>query len=174
MARAPPDQTSPIFAQIQTGEQRSQGVELDVAAELSPGWSAIATYAYTDARVTADNTFRVGNRMPNVARNAGSLWSRYDFMEGLLKGFGVGLGVFAVGERAGDLANTFELPGYVRLDGALYYRRPEIFAKTNLYAQVNFMNLTNTDYYAGSQASRNFITPGAPLSVIGSIKLEFY
>lgn len=50
---------------VQTGEQRSCGVELDISGEILPGWKAIATYAYTDAVVTEDNTIPEGDHFPN-------------------------------------------------------------------------------------------------------------
>ena len=56
------DPTNPNFS-IQTGEQNSQGIELDVRGEILPGWSVIASYAYTDTRITEDNEFEVGNRL---------------------------------------------------------------------------------------------------------------
>lgn len=165
------DPNNPLF-QVQTGEQRSHGIELDVAANLLPGWNVIATYAYTDARITNDNTFAEMNRLQNVARNSGSLWTTYDIQTGTLQGVGGGVGLYAVGERAGDLANSFELPGYVRMDAALYYRIPNIFTRTNMVAQLNIQNLLNQQYYAQAQ-TRTIIDPGAPFTVIGSLKFEF-
>lgn len=168
------DPTNPLFF-VQTGAQRSQGVEFDITAQLAPGWKVIATYAYTDMRIAADTTIPVGNRVPLVARHTGSFWTTYDFQAEPLKGFGIGGGIFAAGERAGDLGNTFELPGYVRTDAALYYRKPEIFPHTNLIAQLNVQNLLNQDYFysgGGGRASAGF--PGAPLTFLGSVKLEFY
>ena len=163
------------FTFVQTGAQRSQGVEFDLRAQFLPGWNVIATYAYTDARVVADTTIPIGNRLPLIARNTGSLWTTYDFREGSLQGFGVGGGMVAVGERAGDINNSFELPGYVRADAALYYRKPEIFPRTNLIAQLNFQNLLNQEYLYGGFGNRSVAgLPGAPLSVFGSVKLEFF
>lgn len=46
---------------IQTGEQRSQGIELDLSGEILPGWNIALGYAFTDAEVTEDNTIPVGN-----------------------------------------------------------------------------------------------------------------
>jgi iron complex outermembrane receptor protein len=169
-----PDPTNPLFF-VQTGGQRSQGVEFDVTAQLAEGWRVIATYAYTDARITEDTRPIVGNRLPLVARHTGSLWTTYDFQTDLLKGFGVGAGLFGVGERAGDLNNSFELPGYIRTDAALYYRKPEIFPHTNLIAQLNVLNLLDQEYfYSGGQSRAMAGFPGAPLTLLGSIKLEFY
>jgi len=163
------------FLFVQTGAQRSQGIEFNLRAQILPGWNLIATYAYTDARVAADTTIPVGNRLPFVPRNSGSIWSTYDFQNGPLQGFGVGGGMFAVGERAGDLNNSFELPGYVRADGALYYRKQNIFNRTNLVAQVNIQNLLNQEYFYGGFGYRGGAAfPGAPISAFGSVKLEFY
>ncbi|NJK53412.1 MAG: TonB-dependent receptor [Leptolyngbyaceae cyanobacterium SU_3_3] len=63
------DPANPNFS-VQTGEQRSRGVELDMIGEILPGWRIAAGYAYTDARITADNTFAVGNRINNVPEHA--------------------------------------------------------------------------------------------------------
>ncbi|TXG79981.1 MAG: TonB-dependent receptor [Thermomicrobiales bacterium] len=122
--------------------------------------------------MTNDNTFAEMNRLQNVARNSGSLWTTYDIQTGTLQGVGGGVGLYAVGERAGDLANSFELPGYVRMDAALYYRIPNIFTRTNMVAQLNIQNLLNQQYYAQAQ-TRTIIDPGAPFTVIGSLKFEF-
>jgi iron complex outermembrane receptor protein len=164
-----------FLLQVQTGAQQSQGVEFDLTAQLTDAWKMIATYAYTDARIAADTTFKVGNRLPLVPRHTASFWTTYDWQGGPLKGFGAGAGVFIAGERAGDLNNSFELPGYVRADAALYYRKPEIFSRTNLIAQLNFQNLLNQDYFYGGFQTRGAAAfPGAPLTVLGSIRLEFY
>ena len=87
---------------------------------------------------------------------------------------GFGLGAYAAGKRLGDLANSYEMPGYVRLDAALYYRKPEVTKRTNLIASLNFRNLLDTDYYEGSRENRREIYAGVPLTVIGSLKLEFH
>lgn len=166
---------------VATGEQRSEGIEFDVAGRLLPGWDVIANYAYIDARVSADNTFLIGSRLNNSALHQGSLWTTYFLQEGPLKGLGAGVGMFAQGKRNGtsqctDPANcqaSFELPGYVRMDAAVYYRKPEIFNRTNLLAAVNLTNVLDQRYFAGTLNIREVIDPGIPLTIIGSVKLEF-
>lgn len=112
----------PSFS-IQTGEQRSRGIELSTVGEILPGWNIIAGYAYTDAEITADNRIPVGNSLVNVPKNSINLWTTYEIQSGSLRGLGVGLGLFYTGERQGDLANTFEVPSYVRTDAAIFYKR---------------------------------------------------
>ncbi len=98
---------------------------MDIAGEILPGWKAIASYAYTDAEITEDNSFSVGNRLVGVPENQASLWTTYEIQSGDLRGLGFGLGLFYVGERAGDLDNSFEIPDYLRTDAAIYYRRDQ-------------------------------------------------
>ncbi|NJO76951.1 MAG: TonB-dependent siderophore receptor [Leptolyngbyaceae cyanobacterium RM1_406_9] len=102
----PNDPTFTFFVPI--GEQRSRGVELDVAGEILPGWNLITSYAYTDAEIT-EGTFGVPDRSrpANVPEHSSSLWSTYEIQNGDLQGLGFGLGLFFVGERQGDNQNTF-------------------------------------------------------------------
>nr|WP_230840895.1 TonB-dependent receptor [Gloeobacter morelensis] len=127
----------------------------------------IASYAYTDARITKDNTFPVGNRLNTVPRNSGSFWSTYRFSrESALGGLGFGLGIFAAAERPGDLDNTFTLPGFVRTDAAIYYN-PGTWKLA-----VNFKNLFDVRYFEGAQ-SRSVVVPGQPFTVQGTAGLQF-
>ncbi|KJH70627.1 TonB-dependent siderophore receptor [Aliterella atlantica] len=151
---------------IQVGEQRSRGVELDVGGEIQPGWNIIASYTYTDAITSEDNTIAVGNRLINVPEHAASLWTTYEIQTGDLEGLGFGLGLYYVGDRFADLDNTSVLPSYFRTDSAIYYKRD------NWRVALNFRNLFNQTYYETAQ-TRNIIYPGAPFTVIGSFAIEF-
>ncbi|MEH1836449.1 MAG: TonB-dependent receptor [Nostoc sp.] len=159
------DPNRPGFS-IQVGEQQSQGIELNLAGEILPGWNIIAGYAYTDAQITKDNTFAVGNLLNNVPKHSFNVWTTYEIQSGSLKGFGVGAGVFYTGDRQGDLENTFELPGYFRTDAAIFYKRD------NLRAAINFKNLFNVDYFE-SASNRLNVYYGDPFTVQGTISWEF-
>ncbi|MEH2249856.1 TonB-dependent siderophore receptor [Nostoc sp.] len=96
------DDTRPGVPQgnlIQIGEQRSRGIELNMAGEILPGWNIYAGYAYTDARITEDNTFLMGNQLYNTPENAFKLWTSYEIQKGFLQGLGFGVGFFFVGDR---------------------------------------------------------------------------
>jgi iron complex outermembrane recepter protein len=159
------DPNNPSFS-IQTGEQRSQGIELDVTGEILPGWDVTAAYAYTDAEVTEDETIPVGNRLNNVPENQASLWTTYELQQGNLKGLGFGLGLFYVGERQGDLDNSFQLEDYFRTDAALYYRQGP------LKTAINIRNLFDTDYVS-STFGRNSLDRGEPFTITGTVSWEF-
>ena len=161
-----PDPVDPDFS-IQTGEQRSQGIELDINGEILPGWNMTAAYAFIDAEVTEDNSIPEGNRLTNVPENQASIWTTYELQQGSLKGLGFGLGLFYIGEREGDLDNSFQLDDYLRTDAALYYRRDR------LNAAINFRNLFDADYFRASDGGELFLLRGEPFTVIGSVSWEF-
>ncbi|MGD1913727.1 MAG: TonB-dependent siderophore receptor [Rivularia sp. (in: cyanobacteria)] len=150
----------------QTGKQRSQGVEVSVVGEILPGWNILGSYAYTDATIAEDDTFDEGNSLRNVPKHGASLWTTYQIQSGTLEGLGLGLGLYYVGERQGDLDNSFSLPGYLRTDASLFYKR------NNFAASLNFRNLFDVNYYQGARSDLR-VLPGAPLTVFGKVSLEF-
>ncbi|MCC5621782.1 TonB-dependent siderophore receptor [Nostoc sp. CHAB 5715] len=155
----------PGLFSIQTGEERSRGVELGVQGEILPGWNIIAGYAYTDARITQDNRLPVGDRLTSVPENTVNLWTTYEIQQGTWRGLGVGLGLFFVGERQVDLPNTLQLPSYLRTDAAIFYNRGRF------RAALNFRNLFDTTYFEAFSSSRIFY--GEPFTVQGTIRWEF-
>ncbi|PZD72621.1 Ferrichrome-iron receptor [Acaryochloris thomasi RCC1774] len=164
---ATPDPLDP-FSSVATGAQNSRGVELDVTGEILPGWNVIASYAYTDAEVSADNTIPEGNRLVNIPEHSGSVWSTYEIQSGDLQGLGFGLGFNFLGEREGDLANSFELDSYFLANAAMFYRRD------NWRLALNFKNIFDVDYIVGSNNSRTFGSEvGEPFTVIGSVTVNF-
>ena len=82
------DPLNGFFFSVATGEQRSKGVEFDIAGKILPGWDIIANYAYIDARVTKDVLFQENSRVPNSALHQGSLWTTYFFQEGVVRVLG--------------------------------------------------------------------------------------
>jgi iron complex outermembrane receptor protein len=155
-------------ASAATGEQRSQGIELDLIGEILPGWNVIGFYAYTDARVTQDNVIPVGNRLFNSPRHSAGLWTTYQIQTGDLQGLGFGLGVNYVGDRAGDLDNSFEVADYFLTNAAVFYQRDR------WRFGLNVNNLFDVDYIRSvSNSRRNGIVPGSPLSIIGSVSVQF-
>ena len=159
------DPDDPDFS-IQTGEQRSQGIELLITGEILPGWNIYGGYAYTDARVTEDNDIPVGDSLAGVAEHTANLWTTYEIQSGDLQGLGFGLGLLFVGEREGDLPNSnLQFPSYVRADAALFYRQE------NWRGAININNLFDTLYY--ESGSSFAVYPGAPFNVKASLSYTF-
>ncbi|MDF5709745.1 MAG: TonB-dependent siderophore receptor [Nostoc sp. S4] len=150
---------------VQTGEQRSRGVELSVAGEILPGWNVIGFYGYTDARITKDNRIPIGNKLFAVPENFFSLQTTYIIPKGAFKGFGGGISFNYVGEQEADNLNTYKLPSYFLTDAALYYRN------NNLSVGLIFKNLFNVQYYNPNVVTR--VDPGRPYTAELTVKWEF-
>ena len=158
---------------IQTGEQRSRGIELDVAANPVRGLNFIGNYSAIQATVTKDtDTSLIGRFLPNTARHDGNFWATYRFVEAsnFWKNFGIGAGVQAVGKRFTNLANFGVVPGFSRIDATAFYdyARGE---KTKMRFAVNLQNLTNKRYYESAFGFNDTIYPGTPFRALFSLKI---
>lgn len=158
------------------GEAETHGLEFDLTGEILPGWNVIATYTYMPfAEITKDfdrngGTGNEGNRLFLAPENTGSFWSTYEFESGYLKGLKFGAGALAVGPRQGNAENTYQLPGYVTANLMASYQMK--LGSSNITAQLNVDNLLDKRYFAGTN-SVYFITPGAPRTFLGSLRIEF-
>jgi iron complex outermembrane receptor protein len=160
-----PNEADPQF-QTLAGKIRSKGIELDLAGQVTDRLHLLTTYAYTMANYTQDFNGLKGNSLDNVPKHQGSLLSTWQFNDA----FKAGLGAVVVGMRPGDAQNTYQLPGYARMDAMAAYT-PHI-GQHKLTFQVNINNLLDKEYYA-SAGGRNAIIPGSPIGVLGSVKYEF-
>ena len=163
-----PDPLSPTFTNVVTiGEARSQGLEWDVSGQITRNLSLIASYAYTDTKVTRDPTYQ-GKQLANVARHTASLWARY----AVDSQWTVGGGVFAQGQRQGDAGNTFQMPGYARADAMVGYKFGLGGSKASL--QFNLDNVFNKKYYTSShQFLQDWIKLGSPRTAKLTLRVDY-
>jgi iron complex outermembrane receptor protein len=161
------DPNNPLFF-IAVGQQQSQGVELDIVGELLPGWKMIGAYSYINAEVTQDtDPAFIGNQLFGIPKNLASLWTTYEIQKGALQGLGFGVGFNYVGNRFGDLANSYTVGSYLIGNAAIFYRRDRYrFA-------LNFKNISNAYFIQGVTGSNTGINPGDPLTLIGSFSVDF-
>ena len=168
VATLDPNAPALVNASVATGEQRSQGIELDISGEILPGWNVIANYAYIDARVTQDNLIPTGNGLTGIPEHSASLWTTYTLQQGDLAGLGFGLGLTYVDERPGDLENSFTLDDYLTTDAAVFYERDDF------RLGLNFKNIFDINFIQGIPISRiRGIEPGDPFTVVGSFSFRF-
>jgi len=149
---------------VLTGAQRSRGVELGLERSVTSRWLISAGYALQKAEITqTTQAAPEGREVPLVPRHSVSLWNRYD----LTKQVGVGLGLVARSKSYASISNLVKLPGYARVDGALFYRLPG-----GVEAQVNVENLLGERYFATSNGDNN-LAPGAPRSIKATVGYKF-
>ena len=158
------------FATTTEGDARSRGLEVDAIGQVSAQLALIGSYTYLDAKVTRDSQDPAaeGKRLANTARHAGSLWGRWMFDEQ----WAAGAGVFVQGQREGDNANSFQLPGYGRVDAMASYAFKAGRSKGSV--QFNLKNVFDKVHYTGSHPLvKDWIQPGAPRTASVTLRLDY-
>jgi catecholate siderophore receptor len=150
---------------VLTGAQRSRGIELGLERSVTNRWLIAGGYTYQKAKITSSTTACLSGdcEVPLVPRHSFSLWNRYD----VTKQLGIGLGVIARSKSYATISNLVKLPGYARVDGALYYKLTR-----GLEGQVNVENVFGAHYFPTANADNN-IAPGAPRTVKATIGYRF-
>jgi len=129
--------------QVQTGEARARGIELEGKAEVYKGLTLTANYTYNKVETTkSGKPEEIGKRLAAQPENMASAWVDYAF-QGPLAGLTLGSGVRYVGSSYGDNTNSPDLkvPAYTLLDAMASYKIDKHWK-----VQVNASNLTNRDY----------------------------
>lgn len=127
---------------VAAGKVRSQGIELNIAGQLTPAWKIIGGYAYTDAEVTKDNSLQKGTTLANIPKNSFNLLNIYEFQDGPLQGLGLGINQKYIDKRAGQTANsTYTMKGYAVTDLVSYYQ-----ASPKLRINLDLKNLFDKVY----------------------------
>jgi iron complex outermembrane receptor protein len=138
--------------QIQTGEIRSRGVELEAKSEISRNLSVLASYTYMDILNTRAAAPAQGHRPIGMPANSAAAWADYTFHGGQLDGFGLSGGVRYLGETYGDNANTYKVPGVTLFDAGLHYDLAALGPQFKGYkVQVNATNLFDKTYVSVCQ-----------------------
>ena len=158
-----------LFYSEQTGQQRAQGVESDLIWEPTPAFSLIGNYAYTDAKVTEDNSVPVGDRLARVPLNSGRIAARYRRLRGMAKGLSFGAGVTAFSARQLTLPNTVSVPGYAALDAQAAY---DFDRFTVELSGVNLAGRRTFDAY--EYLGFPVVLPNQPRSVFVTLKSRFF
>lgn len=151
----------PLFPnyKVAAGEVRSRGIELNIAGQITPAWKIIGGYAYTDAEVTKDNTLQKGTALANIPKNSFNLLNIYEFQDGPLQGFGLGINQKYIDKRAGQTANnTYIMKGYAVTDLISYYQ-----ATPKLRLNLDVKNIFDKVY--DESAFRSYNYPGESRTV---------
>jgi len=154
-------------------EQRSRGIELDVTGQISDTVSVIANYAYIDTETVRNDgdPASEGNRLGNVPLHSTRVWLAYNFAEGTdLEGLGFGAGLRYVSDFMAEFDDTM-LDEYITFDAGIWYRKT-LRNGNRLKMQCNVRNLFDNDFYVRASA-QDIVHPGEPVSVFGSIGIEF-
>jgi catecholate siderophore receptor len=147
---------------VQTGAQRTHGVELGVTGAVTSRWNVVGGMAVQQARIqTRTSSARAGATVPLVPRATLSLWNKVR----VTSRASFGAGVVHQGRRYAAVDNSVHLPAFTRLDAGLFVSLP-----LTLTMQANVENVLGMRYAATSHGNNN-IMPGAPRTVRLSVSV---
>ena len=161
------DPSSP-FNKIQGGEVVSKGFEIEINANPFKGLNIRAGFSNNDSETTESDNTEILNRRPLEAgpETLYNFWANYEFQEGTLDGFGIGLGFNGASERfAINYVSTgeFILPSYTIANASVFYQAD----KYRIGLKLN--NAFNKEYYKGWTT----INPQMPRALLANISYQF-
>jgi iron complex outermembrane receptor protein len=142
-----PDPTNALF-NLQTGEQRVRGLEIEGKYELTPELDLLAAYAYSNSEILKSNrASELGREMLRLPEHQGSVWVNY--RPSAFEGLTLNAGVRAMSSYQTDSTYLPELriPGRALVDIGAEYDFGAIdkdFSGTRL--RVNVTNLFDKEY----------------------------
>lgn len=164
--------SGPTNIQVQRGEIRSRGFELEANTSLDNGLSLVASYTYMQTEILDGPTGTIGNEVSSVPSHMASLWAHYDMPEdGPLSGLGFGAGIRFLGSSYGSDYNTTKNSSRALVDASIDYDFAAIdkdFAGLKL--QVNATNLFDR---RDAVCSAGFCYRDQGRTVIGSLKYSW-
>jgi iron complex outermembrane receptor protein len=127
--------------EVQQGETRLRGVELEGRWNLGTNLSLYGDYTYSDSKVTRTNDLpSLGKPIPLLPKQQAALGFDYTLVAGPLAGLGFGGGVRYVGAHYGDSYGQWKTPSYTLADAAVHYD------VSGWRFQLNASNLFDRDY----------------------------
>lgn len=161
-----PNPINPSFS-IQTGEQRSRGIEIEINGQIVRGMNLNATYSAIEAGIVRDTRPEfIGQKLVGVPKHSGGIYGNYIFDTRALRGFSIGGGIYFASERFSNLPNrAWRLPSYTRADLNFSYRRE------NWRFDVAVKNLNNARYF--ETGGFNTILPQATRHAMASVTYNF-
>lgn len=157
--------TDPMtFKAVQTGEQQSKGVDLDLQWRVSPEFSLLAAFSSQTVEVTKDtNTALLHKQLFNVPKQSGRIAARYDVNGGSLDGLGFGLGLSYHDKLPGNNTNDYFTPAATVFDAQVSYRVGKARYGINISNLSNRQYFMPSAYFGGGQ-----VTPAAPRTVMAT------
>ncbi|MGH8564294.1 MAG: TonB-dependent siderophore receptor [Gammaproteobacteria bacterium] len=163
-----PDNGPGEFFSVSGGLQRSDGAELEINGQPLPGWDLSFAGTLLDSGFRDGDPATIGNATTGAADWPLGLFTSYELQGGPLKGLGLGMGFFAIDDRAVIPSSSGTLEGYERVDLSLLYNG---FKDTKIALQVR--NVFNERYVEGSDRPGGFNQFGSPTAVLFTVRYDF-
>ncbi|CCV08261.1 FhuA [Mesorhizobium metallidurans STM 2683] len=137
-----------LFTQMQTGEMRSRGVELEGKVNVTEDFRVTGAFTAYDIDITKDtNPALIGKTPFIVPEVMASASVDYTFRGDWYDGISIGAGVRYIGHSWADNANTNKVPAVTLADLKLGYE------KENWGLDLNITNLFDKTYVSSCQTT---------------------
>ncbi|GGB02262.1 TonB-dependent receptor domain-containing protein [Agarivorans gilvus] len=136
----------------------SQGLELDVVAQLNSVLQVSANYTFTDAKT--DETSGKGTPQAGlIPKHAASLWLDYDAYLLGVEGLNIATGLRYIGESQDNPASSLRtVPSATLWDAAISYHLSSYWdAQLNLNKLLDKTYVSGCDYYCYDGQSRSIM-----------------
>jgi catecholate siderophore receptor len=168
-AREPDPQDEEL--DVLAGNERVQGINLEVVGRLTAQWKIFANYSYMRSELVSavpGYAYAVGGPLANVPENTAGLWSTLALPWRLEVGAGFNFVDRRVASFTMRAANGLleEAPSYATLSAMVRYH-----ASQHIDFQANVYNLTDQAYYDGIHPAH--VIPGAGVSALFSVNFKF-
>lgn len=149
---------------ILAGEQKTKGVELSLAGQLTDQLSVLAGYSYMDGKIEKSTIGFTGNHSALTPNNTANLWLKYQINDHWYTAVG-GRGESS---RFSAPDNKNVLPGYAVVNAALGYQSERYDVNLNLN------NLFDRDYFvSGHSGANDSNMMGDPLNAQVALRYRF-
>ncbi len=137
------------LCQVQTGEGRVRGLELEGNLALTDNLTMVASTTLMNSKVTQSNSTDYGKELPRVPRRSANVWLDYRFDQSVLPGVSVGVGLRHTSGSYGDSANEFRTGAINLVDAAIRYDLANLNpALKGMKFSLNATNLADKEYLA--------------------------
>ena len=156
-----PDPNNPGFF-ILSGTTKTKGFEAEISGYITEAWQMVGGYAYTDARIASTHLDN-DRRQAIASASCRTTSSLSGTSISSTQQWAAGVGIIHQTDFYASSDDTVPLPGFTRVDAALYGRFNQ-----NFRWQINVENVFDRRYIATADGNNN-ITPGSPFAVRGTL-----
>ncbi|GGW84690.1 TonB-dependent receptor [Alteromonas halophila] len=149
---------------ILTGTE-TKGLEVQLVGQLSDTWEINAGYSHLDGEEMGRfvDGASANRDLAQLPEHMLSVWNQVS----VSPNWQIGLGMIYQSEQYATLNNEVELPDFMRIDAAVYYRHSD-----KLQVQLNIENVLDEEYFPSAHNANNIAT-GAPLNARLGVSYQF-
>jgi len=156
---------------VQDGEQVHKGIEFNASGNFTSNLSTVASISLLKPslnKLVGDKTIN-GNIPANVPKKQANFY--LDYTLPFYDQLSLNTGVFYVGERQQNVANSLQLPAYTRIDIGAKYK----LSTLNTTLRLKVENLFSKEYWlsGGAKGIDWGVAPGAGRTIIASASFNY-